>query len=515
MRTTRWVFALVLTAIALGTAAWLITSVTALHDRLAEHSKWLALAFAAAAALVVAASSLTATRMFWKLGHTPRAPDTVQAPEDIVRAAEVQAEKAELVINQVRDEGARTELGGELAAIRADGVRRRFHVVVFGTGSAGKTSLINALLGQHVGKTEAVMGTTRGSEQHTQVIEGVEGTLLLTDTPGISEIGQGGVMRESEARDLAARADLLLFVVDHDLIRSEHEPLTALARQGKRAIVIFNNQDRFTEPDRDAVLDKLRERLSGVVPAQDVVAVSADPRPIPVRIKQADGTIETVDEPQPPEISALRERIAVILKREGEALRAGNLLLRAHLLSRKAQDQLSQERDRRAQAVVERFQWITAATVFANPFPALDLLANGAVQFQMISELATVYGVEVSTAHVRMVGAQMVQTLLKLGIVEAATSLIAGLFKSSLVGYAAGGAVQGVSMAYLTHISGLAFREYFARGQSWGDGGMQAALVRQFDLNSRAEFLQDFAKQAMHQLSKRVFKGGEQPAGKA
>ena len=113
-------------------------------------------------------------------------------------------------------------------------------------------------------------------------------------------------------------------------------------------------------------------------------------------------------------------------------------------------------------------------------------MATGAVQFQMISELAGVYGVEITSSHVRMIGGQMIQVLLKLGMIEAATSLVAGLFKSSLVGYAAGGAVQCVTMAYLTHISGLTFREYFARGQSWGDGGMQAALVRQFDLNSRA-----------------------------
>jgi hypothetical protein len=74
--------------------------------------------------------------------------------------------------------------------------------------------------------------------------------------------------------------------------------------------------------------------------------------------------------------------------------------------------------------------------------------------------------------------------------------------------------VQAVSMAYLTHVSGHAFAEYFARGQSWGDGGMQAALIRQFDLNSRAEFLQDFAKQALQHVSKRVFKGNEETAGK-
>src|SRR5204863_8327339 len=106
----------------------------------------------------------------------------------------------------------------------------------------------------------------------------------------------------------------------------------------------------------------------------------------------------------------------------------------------------------------------------------------------------------------------LIQTLLKLGMVEATTSLLAGLFKSTMVGYAAGGAVQCVSMAYLTHISGLTFREYFSRGQSWGDGGMQAALVRQFDLNSRAEFLQEFAQQALVKVASHYFQGKEQPA---
>ena len=111
--------------------------------------------------------------------------------------------------------------------------------------------------------------------------------------------------------------------------------------------------------------------------------------------------------------------------------------------------------------MIEKFQWITAGTVFANPFPALELVANGAVQFQMISELAGVYGVQISTSHVRMIGGQMIQMLLKLGLVETATSLVAGIFKSTLVGYAAAGGVQAVSMAYLTHVSGEAFAEYF------------------------------------------------------
>jgi small GTP-binding protein len=507
MRASRFLLPTVLVVVAVASTAWLLVTVIDMHDRLAKHSDTLALVFIIVSGLTAVVSAAVAALFFWKIGRGERAP--AQAPEDVVKAAEVQTEKAEGVIAQVRDESARVDLQKEIAALRADRQKRQFHVVVFGTGSAGKTSLINALLGRHVGKTEAVMGTTRHGETHTRTVEGVDGTVLLTDTPGLSEIGAGGAEREREARDLATRADLLIFVVDHDLTRSEFDPLVALARQGKRSVVVLNKCDRLADADRDTILDKLRERLRGVVPPQDVVSVSASPRPTLVRVKNADGTTGTAYESQPPDIDALDDRIAAVLAREGDALRAGNLLLRAHLIARRARDVLARERDARAQAVVDKFQWITAATVFTNPIPALDLMATGAVQFQMISELAGVYGVEITSAHVKMIGTQMIQMLLKLGMVEATTSLIAGLFKSSLVGYAAGGAVQCVSMAYLTHISGLTFREYFARGQSWGDGGMQAALIRQFDLNSRAEFLQEFAKQAFDKVINKALRGKE------
>jgi uncharacterized protein len=497
-----------------GVAAWLFNSVAELHDRFAGHSRALGIAFLSLMLVLLAIGTFWAARFVW----TSRSRDrrTPLAPDDMVQAASVQAEQAEVVIRQVGDESARAGLNRELNAIRAGERRREFHVVIFGTGSAGKTSLVSALLGREAGKTEATMGTTQEAQNHTYALEGVDGAVFLTDTPGLSEMGAEGSAREQEARELAARADLLVFVLDHDLIRTEFEPLSALARQGKRSIVVLNKTDRLNDSDRAAILAKLRERLRGLVPPEDIIAGAAAPRPIPVRSQKPDGAVETHLEAQAPDLKALHDRIARILDREGDTLRAGNLLLRAHLLSRKAQDQLSVERDARARDVIERFQWITAGTVFANPFPALELVANGAVQFQMISELAAVYGVQISTSHVRMIGGQMIQMLLKLGLVETATSLVAGVFKSSLVGYAAAGAVQGVSMAYLTHVSGEAFAEYFRSGQAWGDGGMQAALVRQFDLTSRVEFLQEFAKQAIQKVSTRILHGSpktpEQPA---
>jgi len=512
MKRTQLVWlALVGLTLIVGMAAWLITSVGDLHDRVAATSPALAITLVVLVILTASATAIAAVRLFWKLSREDR-PDA-QAPEDVIVAADVQVEQAERVVEQVRDDAVQTRLRKEMAELRADRAARRFHVVVFGTGSAGKTSLINALLGKAVGRTEATIGTTRGGESFTYELTDVDGSVFLTDTPGLSEIGDGGATREAEARDLAARSDLLLFVLDHDLIRSEFEPMASLIRQGKRSIVALNKKDRLLDLDREAILAKLRERLNGLVAPLDIVAVSAAPRAMPVRVQGADGSITTVFETEPPDLQPLRDRIAAVLDREGDSLRAGNLLLRAHLINAEAKDQLSKERDIRAQAVIDKFQWMTAATVFANPIPALDLMATGAVQYQMISELGAVYGVEITGSHVKMIGTQMIQMLLKTGMIEATTSLIAGLFKSSLVGYAAGGAVQAVSMAYLAHISGHAFADYFRHGQSWGDGGMGAALIRQFNLNSRAEFLQEFAQQALGRLTSKVFAKAEAPAG--
>lgn len=496
---------------ALGLAAWLVSSLNEMHERFARESRGLGLAFLIVLIVLMVIGAIWLGRLAWRSRSAGAAPALGPVPADVIQAATVQADQAEGVIRQVGDQQIKEELSRELGEIRAGRERRDVNVVIFGTGSAGKTSLVNALLGREVGKTEATMGTTRRGESHTYTLQGVEGTVYLTDTPGLSEIGAGGAAREQAARELAARADLLIFVVDHDLVRTEFEPLSALVRQGKRSIVLLNKSDRFPDADRAAILTKLRERLRGLVSPDDVIVGAASPRPVPVRVRREDGTTETILEEQPPELEALRARIGEVLKKEGDVLRAGNLLLRAHLLSRKAQDQLSAERDRRAEEVIERFQWITAATSFTNPFPALELLASGAVQYQMISELANVYGITLSTSNVRVIGTEMIQMLVRLGLVEATTSLIAGVFKSTMVGYAAGGAVQAVSLAYLTHISGETFAEYFRHGQTWGDGGMQAALIRQFDLTSRAEFIQQFAKQAVQKVSNRILHGGSKP----
>ena len=202
-------------------------------------------------------------------------------------------------------------------------------------------------------------------------------------------------MRESEARDLAARADLLMFVVDHDLIRTEYEPLVGPGAPGE-AIDRRPQQDGpLHRPDREAILAKLRERLRGLVPPEDVVAGAAAPRPIAGPRPPDDGTTETILEPQPPEIDALRDRIAADPQARGRRP-AGRQPVAPRPFAQPQGPGPALRRSATSEAEAGRSRSSSGSRPrpsFANPFPALELLANGAVQFQMISELADVYGV--------------------------------------------------------------------------------------------------------------------------
>ena len=50
-----------------------------------------------------------------------------------------------------------------------------------------------------------------------------------------------GTLREQAAREIAAEADLILFVIDDDLRQAEYTVLQSLLAIGKRAVVVLNN----------------------------------------------------------------------------------------------------------------------------------------------------------------------------------------------------------------------------------------------------------------------------------
>lgn len=373
--------------------------------------------------------------------------------------------------------------------------------MVFGTGSAGKTSLVNAIMGRMVGQVDAPMGTTQAGETYCLRLKGLERKILITDTPGILEAGVAGTEREQLARELATSADLLLFVVDNDLRRSEYEPLRSLAEIGKRSLLILNKTDLYTDEDKESILARLRQRVRGFIAPNDVVAIAANPQ---------SAQLETGETFQPePDITPLLRRMAAILRAEGEDLVADNILLQSLRLGEEARNLIDAQRRRQADKIVERFQWIGAGVVSVTPLPVVDLLATAAVNAQMVVEIGRVYGCELNMERGKELALSLAKTIASLGIVKGAIQLISTALQLHVATFIVGRAIQGVTAAYLTRIAGKSFIEYFRHDQDWGDGGMTEVVKQQFKMNRRDEFIKAFVQEAIARVVKPLTNNSE------
>ena len=128
----------------------------------------------------------------------------------------------------------RSLLAGALATLDRQLLRLEQHQVrlaVFGRVGVGKSSLVNALLGERVCATDVAHGCTRIQKVSSwrQPIPGLQG-LELVDTPGIDEID--GAARSRLAERVARGADLVLLVLDGDLTSVDQDALAPLLSSG-------------------------------------------------------------------------------------------------------------------------------------------------------------------------------------------------------------------------------------------------------------------------------------------
>lgn len=473
----------------LGLLLWLVSTLVNLYTGLAGFSPLLANVVIGLVLLLIAALVGLLIYYGWLFLRPQQRRRPPQIPAEKADAAAENLRAVQQQVDQIQDEVARQAFAERARWVEEYLARGEIRVVVFGTGSAGKTSLVNAILGEMVGQIGAAMGTTTAATTYKFHLPQVEREIWLTDTPGILEAGVAGTGREQLARQLATEADLLLFVVDSDLRQSEFEPLRSLADIGKRSLLVFNKTDLYPAPEVETVLAQLRRRVGDFIPPVDVVAVAAAPQAV---------TLESGDRFQPqPEILPLVRRVAAILRDEGEDLIADNILLQAQRLSDEARQLLDAQRRREAEQIVERYQWISGGVVSVTPLPLVDLLGAAAVNAQMVVEIGRVYGCDMNLERGKELARSLTKTLVSLGIVRGATEVLTLALQTNVGTFVIGRAVQGATAAYLTRIAGKSFIEYFRRDQDWGDGGISEVVEQQFQLNRRDEFIRRFAQEAI------------------
>jgi uncharacterized protein (DUF697 family) len=185
------------------------------------------------------------------------------------------------------------------------------------------------------------------------------------------------------------------------------------------------------------------------------------------------------------------------LRAEGEDLVADNILLQSRRLGEEARKIIDRQRRRRADKIIDRYQWIGAGVIAVTPLPVIDLLATVAVNAGMVVELGQVYDCEINSDRGKELAFSLGKTLVSLGVVKGAVELLARVLQLNLTTYFVGKAIQGVTAAYLTRIAGKSFVEYFRHDQDWGDGGMTEVVQRQFQLSRQEEFLKSFVVDAI------------------
>jgi small GTP-binding protein len=486
-----WVALAILMA---GVALVLLASIASLYADLSLISPMLANAVLAVIVLTILAAiawvGLILLR-WWQRSQRKQKRRPI-APQGKAEAAQALLTALEQQVAQIQDDVTRSVLRDRSQAIGQDLRGRSLRIVVFGTGSAGKTSLVNALIGRVGGQVAATIGTTTAEQTYTLRLRGLERRLELIDTPGLSEVGALGRQREQQVRQLAATADLLLFVIDNDLRQTDYAILRSLLDMGKRSLVVFNKLDLYPDADLTALLRQIHHRLADQVPADDLVAIAAQPRPVQL----PGGEWVTPD----PLLDPLLDRLALILRQDGETLIADTILLQSQRLSDDARQWLAQERRQRAEAIIDRYQWIGAGVIAATPLPGVDLVATAAVNAKMIVDIGQVYGCDLDLDSGKALALALVKTLAGLGILKGAIELLSLALQTNLATVLVGRAIQGATAAYLTRIAGYSILTYFQQGQDWGDGGMAEVVQHQFDLHRRDRLMQSFIQDAIARL---------------
>ena len=129
--------------------------------------------------------------------------------------------------------------------------------VILGRPNAGKSSLLNALLGYDRAIVTDIAGTTRDTVEEKVLVGGV--LLRLTDTAGIRDSGDRiEAMGVERSRQAAQRASLALLVLDG----SQDEQAIAAAQRVPNLLVLVNKSDLPRRLDIGRLADRFDNVLS-------------------------------------------------------------------------------------------------------------------------------------------------------------------------------------------------------------------------------------------------------------
>lgn len=125
----------------------------------------------------------------------------------------------------------------------------RLNVALFGLCNSGKSSLLNAIVGQPVAIVSDVAGTTTDPVRKAMELPGV-GASLLIDTPGLDDKGELGAARVKRSADVIDRVDVALVVFSNDVTEVEQALVEELRKRDIPIVAVVSKCDQNPQVDQ-------------------------------------------------------------------------------------------------------------------------------------------------------------------------------------------------------------------------------------------------------------------------
>lgn len=276
----------------------------------------------------------------------------------------------------------------------------RIYVALFGDVSTGKSSIIKSLLPDAQLEINVRGGSTQEVNQYTwRSTSGDE--LVLTDLPGRNEAdGSLDVIAHEEA----VRAQIVVYVTDSDLSRSQFEDIQQLQSFGKPMIVALNKSDRFNDEEKQLINNRFSEYFDKTTLTTETSEIND--RKIKLVFVQSggeeeilkifpDGSEEKVIRERKADVSALAQALQDAIDIQSdvlESLRDASVFVLVKQKLDTAKDEFRQEK---AQAIIKSSTRKAVFGALAAISPGSDLVIQGVLGTQMVKGLCSLYNVPV------------------------------------------------------------------------------------------------------------------------
>ncbi len=288
-----------------------------------------------------------------------------------------------------------SELRHEIKQLQERKESGRIYVALFGDVSTGKSSIIKALLPTAESKIADIHTNVRGgsTQEINQYIwksdSGDE--LVLTDLPGNNE-AQGSW--DTLSREEAVRAQIVIYVTDTDLTRSQFDDIQQLSSYGKPMIVALNKSDRLNDEEKQLISQRFEEQTGVIKTPISFVFVQSGGQEEVLKI-YPDGREEKVIRPRAVNINELAVTLQdEIDKQSGvlENLRDASVFV---LVKQKLDSAKQDYREQEAQKIIKSSTRKAVLGALASVSPGSDLVIQGVLGTQMVKGICGLYDVPV------------------------------------------------------------------------------------------------------------------------